>query len=82
MAILRPFRAYRPSADKAKAVASKPYDVINSYEARIEVEDNPLSFLHIVKPEIDFPEDEDPYAPEIYKKGKSNCVKRNFSFCA
>jgi uncharacterized protein (DUF1015 family) len=72
MAILKPFRAYRPIAENAKAVASKPYDVINTYEARIEVVDNPLSFLHIVKPEIDFSEDQDPYAPEIYRKGKAN----------
>ena len=72
MAILKPFRAHRPTAERAKDVASKPYDVINTYEARIEVTDNALSFLHIVKPEIDFPEDHDPYAPEIYRKGKSN----------
>ncbi len=72
MAILKPFRAFRPVKDKVHRIASKPYDVISSAEARLEALGNDLSFLHIVKPEIDFPEDQDPYAPEIYLRGRDN----------
>lgn len=72
MAILKPFKAYRPVKEKAHLVASKPYDVINTAEARQEAAGNPFSFLHVIKPEIDFPDDQDPYAPEIYKKGLHN----------
>jgi uncharacterized protein (DUF1015 family) len=72
MAILKPFKAFRPMADKAHLVASKPYDVINTSEAKAEAKVNALSFLHIVKPEIDFPEGQNPYAPEIYNKGRDN----------
>ncbi len=59
-------------AEKAAAVASRPYDVINTEEARKEAEGNPLSFLHVVKPEIDFADDQDPYADEVYEKGAKN----------
>jgi uncharacterized protein (DUF1015 family) len=62
MAIVKPFKAFRPVKDKAALVASKPYDVINTKEARNEAGENELSFLHIVKPEIDFPDDQNPYA--------------------
>ena len=72
MAILKPFRAFRPVKELAHLVASKPYDVINTAEARIEAQGNDLSFLHIVKPEIDFPDDQNPYAPEIYLRGRDN----------
>jgi len=72
MALLKPFKAFRPVKDKAHLVASKPYDVINTLEAKIEASGNPLSFLHIVKPEIDFPEDQNPYGPEVYFKGRDN----------
>ena len=72
MAILKPFKAIRPVKDKAPLVASKPYDVINAKEARIESRGNDLSFLHIVKPEIDFPDEQDPYAQEVYIKGREN----------
>jgi len=72
MAILKPFKAYRPLKDKASLVASKPYDVISTQEAREEAKDNPLSFLHVVKPEIDFPDEQDPYAPEVYIRGRDN----------
>jgi len=72
MAILKPFKAFRPVKDKAPLVASKPYDVINTREARAEAEGNEFSFLHIVKPEIDFPDDQDPYAQEVYIKGRDN----------
>lgn len=67
-----PFKAYRPVKDKAKAVASRPYDVLNREEALEESDGNPLSFYHVIKPEIDFPQEHDHYAPEIYQKGKDN----------
>jgi len=72
MAKIRAFRGLRPSKDKVHLVASRPYDVLNTEEARKEAQGNPYSFLHVVKPEIDFPANQDPYAPEIYKKGKEN----------
>ena len=72
MSVFKPFKAYRPSPKYAKEVASKPYDVLNSKEARIEAEGHEMSFLHVVKPEIDLPEDVDPYSHEVYLKGKAN----------
>lgn len=75
MAILKPFKGFRPVAEKAKAVASRPYDVLNSDEAREEVKGNPDSFLYVVKPEIDLPEDIDHYAPEVYQKARENFEK-------
>lgn len=72
MARIRAFRGYRPTKEKVHLVASRPYDVLNTEEARNEAEGNPLSFLHVVKPEIDFPPNHDPYAPDIYAKGKDN----------
>ena len=56
----------------AKDVASRPYDVLNSQEAKEEAKGNPHSFLHIVKPEIDLPVDINPYGQEVYLKGKQN----------
>lgn len=72
MSIFIPFKAYRPTKENAKAVASRPYDVLNREEALEECEGNPLSFYHVIKPEIDFEESHDHYAPEIYLKGKEN----------
>jgi uncharacterized protein (DUF1015 family) len=72
MAILKPFRGYRPLKEYAKQIASRPYDVLSSEEARLEAQGNPYSFLHVVKPEIDLPADLDHYAPEVYQKGKEN----------
>jgi uncharacterized protein (DUF1015 family) len=72
MARIEPFRGFRPKFDIAESVASPPYDVLSSAEARAMVEGNPLSFLHVVKPEIDLPEDTDVYAPEVYAKGAEN----------
>ena len=72
MPIFVPFKAYRPTPDKAKAVACRPYDVLNAKEAKLEAQGNPLSFYHVIKPEIDFDENHNPYAPEIYEKGKLN----------
>ncbi len=75
MAILKPFKGLRPQKEFVKLVASKPYDVLNEKEARAEAGDNRYSFYHVIKPEIDFPDDFNHYAPEIYKKGKENFEK-------
>lgn len=72
MAKIKAFKGIRPKSDKAQLVASRPYDVLNTEEAREEAKGNPYSFLHVVKPEIDFPASQNPYAPEVYKKGKEN----------
>ncbi len=75
MAVFRPFKAFRPPADKAAEVASKPYDVLNSNEAREEVKGKPLSFLHVGKPEIDLDPSIDPYDKAVYEKGRDNLQK-------
>ena len=69
MSKFRPFRAIRPLPEDAKQVASRPYDVLNSDEARQEAADNPISFLRVIKPEIDLPSDSDPYGEEVYRQG-------------
>ncbi|MBN2349825.1 MAG: DUF1015 domain-containing protein [Bacteroidales bacterium] len=75
MAIVLPFKGYRPKRELASSLASRPYDVLSSDEARIEVKDNPNSFLHIVKPEVDLPEDVDHYSEQVYNKGRENLQK-------
>lgn len=75
MSVFVPFKAFRTTKATAKAVASKPYDVLNEKEARLEAQGNPLSFYHVIKPEIDFPDDFNHYAPEVYQKGKANFDK-------
>ena len=75
MAILKPFKGVRPTRDLAKKIASRPYDVLNTEEARKESEGNPFSFLRIVKPEIDFEPGFDPHSPEVYQKGRENFIK-------
>ncbi len=75
MAQLHAFRGFRPGKENVKKVASRPYDVLNSIEARIEVKGNPRSFLHVVKPEVDLPEDMDPHSEVVYTKGKENLEK-------
>lgn len=72
MSIFVPFKAFRPTQETVKAVASKPYDVLNAKEAKLEAEGNPVSFYNVIKPEINFPEGSNFYAPEIYLKGKEN----------
>ena len=67
-----PFRALRPSKENAEKVASLPYDVINTEEARELSAGNPISMLHIVRPEIDLPERTDPHADEVYGKAVEN----------
>lgn len=72
MSVLRPFKAIRPKKEYASRVAALPYDVMNSQEARHIVEDNPYSFLHVDKAEIDLPEDTYIYSEEVYEKAKQN----------
>ena len=75
MAIIKPFNALRPKTEIAQQVASRPYDVLNSEEARAEAKDNPFSFLHITKSEIDLPEATNPHSQDVYKKAKENLLK-------
>ncbi len=72
MITITPFKALRPQAQYAKQVASRPYDVLNSKEAKIEAEGNPYSFLHITKSEIDLPANIDAHSKEVYEKAKEN----------
>jgi len=75
MAIIKPFKGIRPVPEKSRLIASRPYDVLNRQEAKEEAADNPLSYLRVVKPEIDLPDDMDEHAPEVYEKGKENFEK-------
>ena len=75
MAILHPFKALRPHPSVAQEVACVPYDVINTQEARFLAEGKPNSFLHVIRPEIDFPEGIDEHADEVYAKGAENLRK-------
>lgn len=75
MAQIRPFRALRPRPEWASQVASRPYDVLNSEEARREAAGNPCSFLHVTKSEIDLPPGTDPYAAIVYEKAKENLLR-------
>ena len=83
MVTIHPFKALRPEAQHAKSVASRPYDVLNSKEAKIEAQGNPNSFLHITKSEIDLPEDIDIHSQIVYETAKENLVafiSRNILF--
>ena len=72
MATLQPFRAYRPPTSIARDVASPPYDVISTAEARALADGNPVSFLHVSRPEIDLPEGIDEHGDEVYAEGAKN----------
>lgn len=72
MANIKPFAALRPAPDLADKICELPYDVMSSQEARHMASGNPLSFLHVSKPEIDLPPDTDLYSPIVYAKGKEN----------
>ena len=83
MITISPFAALRPEVKLAKAVASRPYDVLTSKEARTEAQGNPNTFLHITKSEIDLPESVDVHAQEVYEKAKENLtafISRNILF--
>jgi uncharacterized protein (DUF1015 family) len=75
MASLKPFAALRPRPELASRICELPYDVMSSEEARQMAGGNPLSFLHVSKPEIDLPGGTDLYAPAVYAKGRENFQK-------
>ena len=69
---IKPFKGIRPPKEYAEQVQSRPYDVLNSAEARAEAEGNEKSLYHIIKPEIDFPEGTDEHDPKVYEKAAQN----------
>ena len=75
MAVIRPFRALRPRPERAQDVASVPYDVVNTEEARALAAGKPLSFLHVSRPEIDLPAGTDIYSDAVYRKAVENFEK-------
>src|ERR1035437_3351871 len=75
MAILKAFKGIRPPKEIVQKLASRPYDVLNSKEARIEAQGNEVSLLHITKPEIDLPESIDEHDEQVYAKAKTNFEK-------
>ncbi len=75
MAVIRPFRALRPSEKSASLVASVPYDVVNREEAKELAGDNPFSFLRVTRAEIELDDSVNPYDPEVYKKAKENLAE-------
>jgi len=83
MTLIKPFKALRPQPQFAKQVASRPYDVLNSAEAKIEAQGNPASFLHITKSEIDLDASIDIHAAAVYENAKHNLdafIKREILF--
>jgi uncharacterized protein (DUF1015 family) len=83
MITIKPFKALRPQAQHAKLVASRPYDVLTSKEAKVEAQGNPSSFLHITKSEIDLPDNTDSHSQEVYDRAKDNLhafISRNILF--
>jgi uncharacterized protein (DUF1015 family) len=72
MATIKPFAALRPKPELAAQICELPYDVMSSDEARVLAAGNPLSFLHVSKPEIDLPPDTDIYADAVYARGREN----------
>lgn len=75
MATVKPFKGIRPPKELVEQVESRPYDVLNSEEARAEAGDNEKSLYHIIKPEIDFPEGTSEYDPRVYEKAADNFRK-------
>ena len=83
MAIIQPFKALRPQPQLAKQVASQPYDVLSSTEAKQVAAGNPASFLHVTKSEIDLPESVDIHDAKVYEQAKENItafIKRDVLF--
>ncbi|MGH9408053.1 MAG: DUF1015 family protein, partial [Vicinamibacterales bacterium] len=74
MSVVHLFRALRPAPERAAAVSSVPYDVVNTAEARQLAAGNPLSFLHVTRAEIDLPDGTDPYSSAVYEKAHDNFV--------
>lgn len=75
MARVKPFRGLRPPVNLVEKVESRPYDVLNSEEARAEAGDNEMSLYHIIKPEINFPVGTSEYAPEVYESARQQFDK-------
>ena len=73
MAIIKPFKGIRPPKELVEQVASRPYDVLNSEEAREEAKGNEKSLYHIIKPEIDFPAGTDEHDAKVYDKIPKSC---------
>ena len=72
MAVILPFRSARPYREHISKVASEPYDVVRSEEARMIAQNNELSFLHVTKSEIDLPDGTNPYSDEVYQRARQN----------
>ena len=75
MAIIKPFKGYRPPGNLVEKIASKPYDVMNRAEAKEMAAGNEISFLRITRPELEFDDSVSAYAPEIYQRAKENFQK-------
>ena len=75
MATIKPFRGIRPPRELVEKVESRPYDVLDSEEARAEAGDNEMSLYHIIKPEIDFPSGTSEYDPRVYERAAENFRK-------
>ena len=75
MSAIYPFAALRPASHAAAAVAAVPYDVVNTEEARALAAGNPLSFLHVSRPEIDLPPGTNPYSDAVYDLARANFTK-------
>ncbi len=75
MVVVRPFRGLRPTPELAEKIASPPYDVLDSEEARVIVKKNPFSFLRVIKPEVDLESGIDPYDDSVYEQGAKNLRK-------
>ena len=73
--IIKPFKGIRPPKELVEQVESRPYDVLDSEEARAEAGDNEKSLYHIIKPEIDFPVGTSEYDPRVYEKAAENFQK-------
>ena len=75
MAVFHAFKALRPAKEKAADVAALPYDVVNREEAKAIGDENPLSFLHVDRPEMDLEPEIDLYDERVYEKAKENLAK-------
>lgn len=75
MALVRPFKGLRPPKEIVELVECRPYDVLDSEEARVEAGDNEMSLYHIIKPEIDFPQGTNEYDSRVYEKAAENFAK-------
>ncbi|MGC2236858.1 MAG: DUF1015 family protein [Pyrinomonadaceae bacterium] len=75
MAVIKPFRALRPTLEKAKQVSCVPYDVVYESEVRAFIEKNPVSFLRVTRSEAEFPEGSNPPVEEVFARAKENLQK-------